>query len=75
LETRDTADLEVRATFSAFSASLRFPVNSTKKRIALAAARRIIASNLPVVGEAVCWTKTQMRNTLTNMKLDSYNDE
>ena len=41
-----------------------------KKRIALATGRRIIAINLPVVGEAVCRTETQMRNTLTNMKQD-----
>jgi hypothetical protein len=44
-------------------------VNSTQKRIALAAGRRIIANNLPVVGEAVCRMETQMRNSLTNMKL------
>jgi hypothetical protein len=36
----------------------RFPVNSTKKRIALSTGRQIIAINLPVVGEAVCGTDT-----------------
>ena len=45
-------------------------MNSTKKRIALATGRRIIAINLPVVVEAVCGIETQMRNTLTNMKQD-----
>jgi hypothetical protein len=39
-------------------------------RIALATGGRIIAINLPVVGEAVCRMETQMRNTLTNMKQD-----
>jgi hypothetical protein len=33
-------------------------VNSYKKRIALAAGRRIIAINLTVIGEAVCRTET-----------------
>jgi hypothetical protein len=40
------------------------PTCATKKRIALAAGRRIIAINLPVVGEAVCRTETQMRKVL-----------
>jgi len=43
---------------AAFSAPLRFLVNSAQKRIALAAGRRIIAIILPVVGEAVCGTDT-----------------
>ncbi|MGA2787881.1 MAG: hypothetical protein ABSF60_10170, partial [Verrucomicrobiota bacterium] len=44
--------------FSAFFAPLHFPVNSSKKGIALAASRRIIAINLPVVGKAACRTET-----------------
>jgi hypothetical protein len=40
----------------------------SQKRIALATGRRIITINLPVVGEAVWWTETKMRNTLKNMK-------
>jgi hypothetical protein len=35
-----------------------FPGEFHQKRIALAADRRIIAINLPVVGEAACWTET-----------------
>jgi hypothetical protein len=58
-----------------FGCASSFTGEFRKKRIALAAGRRIIAIKLPVVGEAVYGTETQMRNTLTNMNQDSYNDE